>query len=103
MKTEVRKRYTSEEKVIILKEHLLEKKVISDLCDKYNIHPSLFYRWQNDLFSKGAYAMDNGRKREESEQKKKILELEAKITIKNEVLSELMEEHIKLKKKNGEN
>ena len=33
MKTEVRKRYTSEEKVSILKEHLLEKKVISDLCE----------------------------------------------------------------------
>lgn len=46
MKQKRRRRFTIEEKVTILKQHLLEKKALSDLCDENNIHPTMFYRWQ---------------------------------------------------------
>jgi transposase len=40
-----RKNYRPEEKAAILKKHLLDSVTISDLCDEYGIHPTMFYRW----------------------------------------------------------
>ncbi len=96
-----RSRITSEEKVNILKQNLLEKKALSDLCDMYNIHPTMFYRWQKELFTNAVYTLENGKNKESIKWKKKALELEEKLIRKNEVLSELMEEHVALKKNLG--
>ena len=41
-----RKKYQPEEKVAILKRHLVDKVPVSDLCDEYTLHPTVFYRWQ---------------------------------------------------------
>ena len=38
-----RKRYRPEEKVVILRQLLVEKVPISDLCDEYKIHPTMVY------------------------------------------------------------
>jgi len=94
-----RRNYTAEQKVAILKEHLVEGKPLSDLCDAYDLDPTVFYRWQWEFFEKGALGLrEEGR---ESDEKidQKIAKLEKKLTKKNEVLSELMEEHVALKKK----
>jgi len=39
-----RKHYTPEEKVAILRHHLLEKESISKLCDELGLQPTVFYR-----------------------------------------------------------
>jgi transposase-like protein len=44
-----RKHYTPEEKVAILRRHLLEKEPISKLCDELGLQPTVFYRWQKRL------------------------------------------------------
>ncbi len=49
MSKRTRKRFTSQEKVAILRLHLLEGTPVSDLCDKHGIGPSMFYRWQKEL------------------------------------------------------
>ena len=41
-----RKHYTPEEKVTVLRRHLLEKEPISKLCDELGLQPTVFYRWQ---------------------------------------------------------
>ena len=41
-----RKHYAPEEKVAILRRHLLEKEPISKLCDELGLQPTVFYRWQ---------------------------------------------------------
>jgi len=41
-----RKHYTPEEKVAILRRHLLENEPISKLCDELGLQPTVFYRWQ---------------------------------------------------------
>jgi transposase-like protein len=41
-----RKHYTPEEKVAILRRHLVEGVPISDLCDESGLQPAVFYRWQ---------------------------------------------------------
>jgi transposase-like protein len=45
-----RKNYLSEEIVAILKRHLIDKVPVSDLCDEYSLHPTVFYRWQKEFF-----------------------------------------------------
>lgn len=97
-----RKNYTPEEKVNILKEHLVNGVPVSDLCDQYQLHPTVFYRWQRQLFEQGTAAFQNDEKREVVQLKKKIEKLESKVATKNEVLGDLMEAHIALKKSLGE-
>ena len=100
-----RKNYTPVEKVAILRRHLIDHVPISDLCDEHQLSPTLFYLWQKQFFENGAAAFDNAGKRRASEQgvkDRKIAALEDKIQRKNEVLAELMEEHVQLKKELGE-
>lgn len=97
-----RKNYTAEEKVTILRKHLLEKKPISDLCEQCGLHPTIFYRWQKEFFENGSLAFQQRNDSSTTKLERKIKELEQKLVTKNEVLSELMEEHIALKKSLGE-
>ena len=97
-----RHNYTPEEKVIILKRHLVERIPVSDLCDEYKLQPKVFYIWQQQFFENGAAAFAKKDDSSQLKEKKRIQQLEEKLNRKHEVLSELMEEHIKLKKELGE-
>ena len=99
-----RRHFSGTEKVAILKEHLVGKVPISDLCDKHKIYPTQFYGWLKEFFENGHATFDTPRQAKTADNAKdrKIEQLEAKLTRKNEVLSELMEEHTLLKKKLGE-
>ncbi len=46
------RKFSPEEKVMILKKHLLENTPISDICDQYGLHPTVFYRWQKQFKEK---------------------------------------------------
>jgi transposase len=102
MSKRIRKRFTSDEKIAILRLHLLEGVAVSDLCDKHGIGPSMFYRWQKDFFENGAIAFEHRARSAIDDKDRKIALLQQKLLRKHEVLSELMEEHIKLKKELGE-
>ena len=98
-----RRHFSGEEKVKILRLHLLEGKPVSDLCEQYKINPSLFYQWQRTFFENGGRAFEgSGNARPETKLEKPVEALEARLQRKHEVLSELMEEHIRLKKDLGE-
>src|ERR1700723_3495783 len=94
-----RRHFDGTQKVAILKRHLIDKVPVSNLCDELDIYPTQFYAWLKEFFENGQAAFDNGRKaKAEGDAKdRKIESLEAKLTRKNEVLSELMEEHTQLK------
>ena len=51
-----RKHYTAEEKVAILRRHLVDKEPVSKLCDELAPRPTVFYRWQKEFFENGARA-----------------------------------------------
>ena len=55
---EKRQAYTAEQKLSIVKEHLIGKKAVSEICETYGIVPSLFYKWQQALFDHGAVALE---------------------------------------------
>ena len=97
-----RKRPSAQEKAAILRLHLLERTPVSDLCDKHGIHPTMFYRWQKELFENAAAALDPRTRRPSDAKDRRIVLLEQELQRKNEVLSELMEEHMNLKKELGE-
>ena len=97
-----RKHYTPEEKVAILRRHLLEKAPISSLCDELGLQPTVFYRWQKEFFENGAAAFEQKRPTNHSADQERIAYLQKKIQTKDEVLAELMAEHVALKKGIGE-
>jgi len=97
-----RKHYTPEEKVAILRRHLVEGVPISDLCDELGLQPTVFYRWQKEFFENGAAAFQNRVRKNHQLEQERIAYLEKKIQTKDEVLAELMAEHVALKKRVGE-
>jgi transposase-like protein len=99
--TKKRKQYTAEEKVAILRRHLVDKVAVSDLCEEYGLQPTVFYRWQKAFFENGAQALQRVEDRQTAKLKGRIAELEEKLAKKNEVLGEVMEEMVALKKTNG--
>jgi transposase len=101
--TKERRHFSPQDKVKILREHLVDRKPISEVCQKHEIQPTLFYNWQKTFFENGAAAFERaatpGRP---SAEQKKIEKLEARLHRKDEVMAELLTEHILLKKNLGE-
>lgn len=99
-----RKNYTPEEKVAMVRRHLIDHVPVSDLCDEYQLQPTVFYGWQKQLFERGAAAFERQKQSVKAENAKdrKIAALQEKLQLKNEVVAELMEDHVKLKKELGE-
>ena len=88
-----RRHFSPQEKVAVLKRHLLEKIPVSNLCDELDIYPTQFYGWLKEFFENGHVAFDNGRKSkaEEDTKDRKIEQLQAKMQRKDSVLAELMD------------
>jgi len=106
-----RRKFTGDEKMAILRRHLVDKMAVSDVCDQVGIHPTLFYRWQKELFDRGAAVFERGSDpgradvtadRQKRRQDKKMAALEQKLANKDEVIAEIMESHVRLKKSLGE-
>ena len=102
MKTN-RRKFSADEKVKIIRKHLIEKVPISEICDQHGIKPTQFYQWQKQFFENGTAAFANDRK--DSQAKKldrKNAQLQAKLANKDEVIAEIMASHVQLKKSLGE-
>jgi transposase len=98
-----RRHFTAQQKAAIVKAHLVDGVPISRLCDEHNIQPTQFYLWQKQLFENASAAFERkAQPAGPSPHERKIAQLEAKLAAKNEVISELMEENVKVKKECGE-
>lgn len=100
-----RRTFTPQEKVALLRLHLLEKKPVSEICEEHDLAVNLFYQWQAVFFNNGTAAFEKVGKSHKSAQDAKdktIAALQEKLAKKHEVLSEVMEEHVRLKKELGE-
>ncbi len=96
-----RKQYTCEEKIAILRKHLVEDMPVSDICDQHGLQPTVFYRWQKQLFEQGSLVFRRPHDTETKKLKRQVEHLEERLSKKNEVLGELMEEYVALKKELG--
>ena len=98
---------TPEQKVAIIREHLIDRVPVSDLCDRHGISPVVFYNWQRQLFENAAILFErktnsSNAQRQTDAQQRQIEQIQAKLQQKNEVIAELLQEHVELKKANGE-
>jgi transposase len=96
-----RKTYAPDEKVGIIRRHLLDGAAIADLCDEYGLHPTVYYRWQKEFFAGGAAAFAKESDRQISGLRERLADAEAQLARKNEVLAEVMEEYVRCKKNAG--
>jgi transposase-like protein len=101
MSKRVRRKFTSEEKVGLIRLHLVEHKPVSEICDEHQLNVNQFYTWQKLFFENGSAAFNVRKAPKQDSRDKKIKSLEAKITNRDEGIAELMMEHVKLKKKFG--
>jgi transposase-like protein len=101
---ENRGRFNSKEKVQILLESFSKEITVTDICKKYSIHPNLYYQCKKELFENAeSIFVDKRSKVGEKKEQEKIKKLEAKLTYKDQLISEIVEENMRYKKKlNGE-
>ena len=97
-----RRKFTAEQKVAILRRHLLDHVPVSDVCDEYGIKPNLFYRWQKMLFENGSAAFEQRGGARERKLEGRVDALKSRISHKDGVIAEIMESHVALKKSLGE-
>ena len=98
----VRRVHASDVKATVLREVLKERKNVSDVCREHDISVSLFYTWQNEAFERLTRVFDDDKG--ESAHKRaqaKIDELQRTVEQKDDILFQLMERHVALKKKLG--
>lgn len=99
-----RRQFTAEQKAQIVRRHLAGKEPVSNLADEFQIQPSLIHLWVKQVLDQAerAFQRQAGARRDEHVKTRQIEQLEAKLVQKNEVISELMQEHVQLKKELGE-
>ena len=90
-----KRKHSAEFKVKILKEHLEQQVPIGKLCEQYNLHPNLIYLWKKELFSG---ALETFSKRKDRRGDEKITRLEEKLKDKDSLISEIIEDNLRLKK-----
>lgn len=83
----------------ILRELLEEKTPISQIAEKYEIHPNDIYNWKKKLFESASDIFGSGKsKNNKAESEEKIKQLEDKLKKREEAISYLVQDNIELKK-----
>jgi transposase len=100
-----RRHFPVSQKAQIVRRHLSGKEPVSNLADEFGLQPSQIHTWVKQVLDQAERALDcpAGRPpRQERLQAKLVERLQTKLAQKNEVIAELMEDHVKLKKELGE-
>lgn len=101
-----RRNFTTEQKVALLRRHLVDKDPVSKICDDEKLQPSLFYQWLRQAMENlgGALGPPPGNEpnKREKELVAKTKELEAKLVKKDNVIAEVTAELVATKKELGE-
>jgi len=93
-----RKRYTSEQKIMILRELLENNTPISQVAEKFNVHVNDIYNWKKKLFENAVAIFEAKPGVSSTIHEKKIDKLEAKLKKNEETISWLVTENVELKK-----
>jgi transposase len=99
-----RRHFTARQKADAVRRHLADKVAVSDLAEELGVQPSLIHLWVKHVLDHAAAAFERsgGSRRVEEAQERRIAQLQDKLIKKNEVVAELMEAHVQLKKELGE-
>jgi len=102
-----RRHFSSGDKAAAIKRHVVGGESVSAICEGLGIAPNMFYRWQQELFDHGAAAFEvkrRGRSADSAERKlaQENAKLRARLAHKDNVIAEITEDYVKLKKNLGE-
>jgi transposase len=103
-----RRQFTTDQKAAILRRHLVDKTLVSDLCNELELQPSVFYTWLRQVHENLAGALgppvpvSAGPSKREKELTARVAHLEQRIAKKDGVIAEISAEYVQLKKELGE-
>ena len=101
-----RRNFTNEQKVALMRRHLVDKEPVSKICEDAQLQPSVFYQWLRQAFDNLGAAMGPPSSGDPSKREKELAtrnrELEAKLVKKDNVIAEISAEYVALKKELGE-
>lgn len=101
-----RRHFSVEQKAAVVRRHLKDKVPVSDLCDEYQLQPSVYYGWQQQVLDNLAAALEPTGSKQAARREKKLSEQNAalrdRLAQKDGVIAEVAEEMVKLKKALGE-
>lgn len=98
----IRRRFSPDQKFKIIKEQMTTKSSVSEICKKYEISPTAFYKWQESFLKS---ALEGFKKSDAGPTKvevRKLQEQERKIQKMQNVITEIVQENIDLKKSLGD-
>lgn len=97
--------FDATKKADTVRRHLRDKVPVSELAAELDVQPTLIHQWINQVLSQAERAFESYGKKPPAKaapaEQRRLEQLEAKIQQKNEVIAELMEESLKLKKASG--
>ena len=92
--------YKTEEKLKIVLEGMSGTISVADLCRKYDVKPARFYYWKDQIMNSAKEIFeDRGRK---PDMDSRILEKEKENTRLKDVIAEITQENLEIKKKIGD-
>ena len=101
-----RRTFTSQQKADAVRRHLADQVPVSKLAEELNVQPTLIHLWVRQVLDQAEKTFERspGRaaRRAVDAKDQKIAQLQEKLAKKNEVVAELMEAHVQLKKELGE-
>ena len=98
----VRRIFSDVQKTEAVLAHIQEGVPVSQVCENLGIHPNQYYEWQKQAFSSLPQVFSRDVIRQERSHQREVDNLKSKLSQKDEVIAELLTEHIALKKDWGE-
>lgn len=97
-----RKHFSAEMKFKIVKEALTTDQSITEVCKKYGVAVSVFYRWQEHFFSGAKEGLTQSKAGPTAAEQRKISLLEQENQRLKGVIAEVITENVEFKKKLSE-
>ncbi len=101
-----RRHLAVDKKAELLRQHLADKRPVSEICTENDLQPSVFYGWVRQLLDNAPAALTNGRQPKTNAREVELQaendRLRAKLARKDGVIAELSEELVASKKNSGD-
>ncbi len=93
-----RRNFPPEEKVRIVREHLMDGRPVSAVGEEFGVRPSQLYQWRAQLFEQGAAAFRRQQEPELARLRRRVEELRERLARKDRVIEEFSEEYVAARK-----
>lgn len=99
--SEKRRKYSPSQKVSIVRELLEGGYSLSEVSEKYQIHPTQLTRWKKQLFEGGVATFSGSHDKKQQRLEKEMDTLKSRLSHKDGIIAELLEDNMRLKKNDG--